>query len=182
MVADGVLSVLTDEKINDLAKQISDLSAKEGNTEIVKRLKTLLRENEEATANLVKAIEKGTAVDLLSAQIDKRQSEKADLEVQLAQEKMIRPVLSYDDVRFFFGRFKRGGNAKDYAYRIALIDVLVDRIYLYEGEDARIEIYCRASDQSIKMPINEPDIFLANGLCQHYIAGWLRRQGGIIIF
>ena len=122
---------------------------------MLKRLKRQIKENEEATANLIKAIESGKAVDVLTAQIEKRQIERVDLETQLAKEKMVRPVLSYNDVRFFLNKFKNG-DVNDYAFRIAVIDTLVERIYLYDGDDARIEIFCNASENSIKVPINEP--------------------------
>jgi len=71
-VVDGVLSILTDDYIKDIAKKVSDLSAKEGNFDIIKRLKKLLNENEDATKNLIKAIESGKAVDILTDQIEKR--------------------------------------------------------------------------------------------------------------
>ena len=91
---------------------------------------------------------------MLSAQIEKRQNERADLETQLAQEKMIRPVLTYEEVKLFFEKFING-DANDYAYRTALIDTFISKIYLYDGDDARLEIYCKASEQKINCPIDE---------------------------
>ena len=78
------------------------------------------------------------------------------MEVQLAREKMIRPVLTYDEVRFFFEKFK-DGDANDFAYRTALIDTFVSKIYLYDGDDARVEIFCNASETKINCPINKPE-------------------------
>ena len=155
-VVTNVLAVLTDDYIDTIAQKISDLSAKESNSDTLKRLKRLLKENEEATANLVKAIEAGKAVEVFSAQIEKRQAERNDLETQLAQEKMIRPILTFDEVKFFFEKFKNG-DASDISYRTALIDTFVNKIYLYDGDDARIEIYCNADNQGIKIPIDKPD-------------------------
>ena len=154
LVVEKVLSVLNDDYINDIAQKIADLSAKESNTDTIRRLKKLLKENETATANLIKAIESGKAVDVLSAQIEKRQQEKADLEIQLAKEKMVRPVLSFDEVKYFFGKFKNG-DVNDHAFRSALIDTFVNKIYLYDGDDARAEIYCNASGQKINCAIDE---------------------------
>ena len=151
----AVLATLTSDYINNIARKIADLSAKESNTDTIKRLNRLLKENAEATANLVKAIEAGKAVDVLSAQIEKRQAERADLEAQLAQEKMMHPTLTYDEVRFFFEKFKNG-DANDISYRAALVDTFINKIYVYDGDDARIEIYCHASEQKISCPIDEP--------------------------
>ena len=89
-----------------MARRISELSAKESNTDTLKRIKRQFKENEEATANLIKAIETGKAVDVISAQIEKRQAEHADLEIELAKEKMIRPVLTFEEVKFFLGNSK----------------------------------------------------------------------------
>ena len=83
---------------------------------------------------------------LQSIKSSKRQTEKADLEAQLAQETMTRPVLTVEEVRFFFDRFKNG-NAIDNAFRSSLIDTFVNKIILYDGDDSRIEIYCNASDK-----------------------------------
>ena len=169
MVVNNILAALTDEKISEMAKKISDLSAKEGNSATVKHIKKLLKENDVATANLVKAIENGKAVDVFSAQVEKRQAERAELEVQLARELMMRPVLAYEEVKFFFDRFKHG-DADDIAYRMALIDVLVDRVFIYDGDDPRIEIYCNASDNCIMSPIAELN-------CS--VMGQLARQEGL---
>ena len=154
LIVNEVLAVLTDEYIDTIAQRIADLSASEGNTDTVTRLKRLLKENEEATSNLIKAIETGKAADIITAQIEKRQSEKADLETQLAKEKMISPILTFDEVKFFFEKFKKG-DTNDIVFRSALIDTFVNKIYLYDGEDARIEIYCNSSEQSINVPISK---------------------------
>jgi len=154
LVVEKVLSVLSDEYIETVAQKIADLSVKESNTDTIKRLKKLLKENEAATQNLIKAIESGKAVDVLSTQIERRQAEKADFEIQLAKEKMVRPVLTFEEVKFFFAKFKNG-DANDHAYRAALIDAFINKIYLYDGDDARVEIYCNASDQMINCSIDE---------------------------
>ena len=78
-----------------------------------------------------------------------------DLEAQLAREKMICPILSFDEVKFFFEKFK-GGDANDMTYRTALIDTFVNKIFLYDGDDSRIEIFCNASDKGIKVPLDKP--------------------------
>ena len=45
------------------------------------------------TANLIKALEAGKGINVISAQIEKRQQEKADLKIQLAKEKIQTPLL-----------------------------------------------------------------------------------------
>ena len=154
LVANAIMSTLTDEHIDDMAQKISELSANESNTDTVKRLKKLLKENEKATDNLVKAIEVGKAVDLFSAQIEKRQTEHADLKTQLAREKLIHPTLTFEEVKFFFEKFKNG-DVNDPVFRIALIDTLVSEIRTFDGDNARLEIYCYANENGIKVPLDK---------------------------
>ena len=155
LVVTEILSLLTDEKIDSMARSISELSLKEGNTTAVKRLKKLLKENEDAIENLVNAIESGKAVDLLSSQIEKRQSEREDLESQLAQELLLKPVLDYDTVKFFFEKFNHG-DVTDTAFRMTLIDTLINKILIFEGENARVEIYCHACEMPLEVQLKSP--------------------------
>gem|GEM_PF-2410074 len=120
----------------------------------ISHLTRLLKANEEATTNLIRAIETGKSVELLSAQIEKRQSEKKTLETQLAKEKLIHPILTYDRVKFFFDKFKNG-NANDASFRTSLIESLVNKVCLYDGEDAYADIYCNASEYGIRIPLNK---------------------------
>ena len=136
---------------------------------MIKRLKKLLKENEAATENLVKAIESGKAVDVLSAQIEKRQREKVDIEAQLAQEQMIKPILTYEEVKFFFEKFK-AGDVNDITCSVALIDTFISKIYRYDGEDARMEIFCNTSNQGISIPIGEPDNGSPMGQLTHLLS------------
>ena len=68
---------------------------------------------------------------------------------------MIRLILTYDEIKIFFEKFKNG-DANDNTCRAALADTLVNKIYLYDGVDARIEIYCNTSDKGIKIPLDNP--------------------------
>ena len=68
---------------------------------------------------------------------------------------MVRPVLAYGEVKFFLEKF-RHGDVNDIVYRTALIDTFVNRIYLHDGDNARIEIYCNASDKGMKIPLDKP--------------------------
>ena len=156
LIISVVVSILTDNYIDAIANRVSDLSNKESNTEIIKRLRRLLKENEEATTNLIKAIESGQAIDVITSQIAKRQSEEAELEAQLAQEMTTRPILTFDEVKFFFEKFK-GGDINDISYRTSLIDTLVNKICLYDGSEPYAEIYCNANEKGIRITLDKFD-------------------------
>ena len=145
--------ILTPEYIDKIAKSVVATCEKERNTDNLKRLTKLIRENEKATANLIKALEEGKAADVISAQIEKRQTEKAELETQLAKEKIQRPQLEYGNVKFFFERFAKG-DPNDINYRRSLVDVFISRIEL---SDNRLRIRLNVQEgQKINVPIDEP--------------------------
>ena len=98
------MSILTDEKINEIAKNVCDLSEKESNTDTLKRLRKLLKENETAPENLIKSIEAGEASTIISSQIEKRQLEKQNLEAQIAREKILKPKLQFEQVDYSVSR------------------------------------------------------------------------------
>ena len=151
-VINKVVQLLTPEKIDELARSIEARCEKERNTENLKRLNKLIRENETATANLIKALEAGKAADVIASQIEKRQQEKSDLEAQIARERIQAPLLKYEQMRFFFERFTKG-DPDDIHYRRALVDILIGRIELYND---RVVIYCNAYDKQILSPIDVP--------------------------
>ena len=155
LMVNETVRVLTPENIDKIAHSVEAQCEKERNTASLKRLTKLIRENETATANLVKALEAGKAVDVISAQIEKRQTEKADLEAQLAKERIQRPELKYDQLKFFFERFAKG-DVNDINYRRALVDIFINRIYLY---DEHMKIVYNAQDMGqMVSPIHEPEI------------------------
>ena len=67
------IGFLTPATIDMLARSIEEQCEKERNTDDLKRINKLIRENETATANLIKALESGKAADIISSQIEKRQ-------------------------------------------------------------------------------------------------------------
>jgi hypothetical protein len=130
---------------------VEERCEKERNTEHLKRLNRRIRENEAATANLVKALEAGKAADVISAQIEKRQQEKADLEAQLARERMQAPLLKYEQVKFFYERFI-GLDTGDISHRRAIVDILIRRVELH---DDHMTIYYNAQDGQREIPIGD---------------------------
>ena len=86
LVIKTVFSILTDEKIDEISKRVCKLSEKESNTDTLKRLKKLIKENEKATENLVQALEAGKAVMLFLLK-SKRNNSKSKIWKQNLQKK-----------------------------------------------------------------------------------------------
>lgn len=151
LVIKTIMSILTDDKIDEIAKNICELSEKESNTDTLKRLRKLIKENETATENLIKAIETGKAVDIISSQIEKRQLEKKNLEAQIAREKILKPKLEFEQVKFFFQKFIKG-DISDIKFRQALVDTFINKVYLFQD---KIYICCNAQESKIEIPLHE---------------------------
>ena len=151
LVVHETRKLLTTERINLIAKEVVALAKSESNTSELNRLKRLLSENEKATRNLIKALEQGQVVDVISNQIKFRQQEKQNLENAIAEESSKYPVLTVQEVRFFLHRLQKG-DINDMKYRKTLVDVLVNRIYLY---DDKMTILYNTQDGQKSFPLEQ---------------------------
>ncbi len=156
LVIESVMKILTADKINTIAKNICKLPEKESNTNTLKILKKKIKENETATNNLIKALESGKAVDIISAQIEKRRLEKQNLEIQIAREKILKSKLEIDQVKFFLEKFL-DGDISDINFRQSLIDAFINKVYLFQD---KLYVICNAKDSKIEIPLHDT-------LCSH---------------
>ncbi len=125
--------LLTNKKIDEIAKQVIALCEKERDTSNLRRLEKLLKENENANENLMKALELGQVTEEIIERISKKKEERGELERQITKEKMEQPSLSLLEVKFFLSKFKNG-NINDIKYRKSLADTFVRKIYLYDDK------------------------------------------------
>ena len=125
--------LLTKENIDRIAKEVVRLCEQEKDTDNLKRLKKLLRENERATENLFKALESGQIVDVIAERISQKKRERNELEQQILVETSSHPTPTVNEVRFFLNQFRKG-DVNDLKYRRALVDTFVNRIYLYDDK------------------------------------------------
>jgi len=151
LVINETRNLLTDENIAKIARDTVNLCEREKNTDTLKRLQKKIRENEKAMNNLVKALADGRVVDVIYAEIEKKQAEKRELEQQLTLEMVQHPQITFEQVKFFMEQFK-SGDINDMKYRQALIDTFVDRIYLY---DDKMTILYNAQDSHSDVDLDE---------------------------
>ena len=109
------------------------LCEQEKDTDNLKRLKRLLKENERATENLLKALESGQIVDVIAERISQKKRERNELEQQILVETSSHPTPTVNEVRFFLNQFRKG-DVNDLKYRQALVDTFVNKIYLYDDK------------------------------------------------
>ena len=143
--------LLTTERINIIAKAVVEFSEQESDSSELKRFERLLKENQKATHNLVKALESGQVIDVIAEQIKVRQQEKQQLEKTITEEASKHHMLTIQEVRFFLHKLK-DGDINDIKYRKTLINVLVNRIYLY---DDKMTILYNTQDGQSTFPVEQ---------------------------
>lgn len=136
---------LTDEKIEQIAKIVGEISKRENNTPFISETKRKLKENAKTTENLLKAIESGEHMDLLFERLSQKKLEKSELENTLIREQWEKAELSDIEIKFFLNRLKTG-DIDDDKYKRALIAIFINAVYLY---DDRAVIVFNTTDRPV---------------------------------
>lgn len=101
--------------------------------------------------NLLKALESGQAVETIAERIAQKKKEHDDLEYQLLLETTQHPIPSIKEIRFFLNQFRKG-DIDDPKYRQGLVDMLVNKIYLYND---KMTILCNTQDGHFDIALKE---------------------------
>lgn len=137
--------ILTDENITKIAKEVVRVCQQEQDDSGIKRLNRLLKENDKAIENLLKALEMGHNIDIISERITIKRNERKFLEQEMAKEKLKHNNLTEKEIKFFLYQLKNGA-INDIKYHRALINIFVNSIYLY---DDRLTIIFNASNTPV---------------------------------
>ncbi|MEG0692620.1 MAG: recombinase family protein, partial [Oscillospiraceae bacterium] len=151
LVVTETRNLLTKENIKKIASEVVRLCEKEKNNDNIKRLNKLLKDNQKAMENLLKALEQGQATDIILERITQKKKECEEIAQQILIENVQNPVPTINEVRFFMEQF-RNGDINDIKYRQALIDTFVNKIYLY---DDRMTVLYNVQDSHSDVTIDE---------------------------
>ena len=136
LVVNECRKLLTNENIKKIANSISKISESEKDTAHLKFLKKALSENERKHKNALNAIiecDLESVRKSLYEQIPILEKEHSELQKQIALEEKNFPVLTVPMVHFFLRKLK-DGNVDDIKYRKTLINVFINKIYLYDDK------------------------------------------------
>lgn len=139
--------LLSDENIEIIAKEVVKVSEHDREHSNARRLEKLLKDNEKAVDNLLRALETGAAAEQITARIQEKNAERVELEKQLAAENTMHVGITVPQVKFFLTQI-RNGDADDIRYRKALVTALVNKIYLY---DDKITMIFNAGNQPVEI-------------------------------
>ena len=136
IVINQILNVIWDDNlIEDITDLVMDMQNKE-NTALA-LLNKRLGEVQKSISNMLSAIEQGIFTSSTKRRLEELENQKRDLEIEIAQESITRPMLDRDQIKFWFHRFRKM-DASLPENRRRLVDSFVNSIILY---DDRIEFY-----------------------------------------
>jgi hypothetical protein len=90
-----------------------------------------MREVENGIENMLNAIQAGVLTNSTKSRLEKLEAQQKELEIRIAEEKIARPRLSENQVRFWLTRFRKlDPNVK--SHRETLINTFVNAVRLYD--------------------------------------------------
>lgn len=136
LVVQEARNTLTDENIDKIAKKVEKVSQESSEYNRIKVLEKQIKEFEKGKNNLIdslKTCEVDTVRKLIFDEIQKMDEEQKVVQRQLWEEKSNSIQLSELQIKFFLSELKKG-SINDLKYRKMLIDVLIDKIYVYDDD------------------------------------------------
>lgn len=132
-----LLTTDTIDKIADIAVEESiKLARDEGNIDM---LENKIKDCDSRLKNLLQALEKAPEVELLTERIKALTKERKALDAQLAREKNSIFILEKEQVVWWLNQFLNG-DIKDEIFKKRIIDLLVNRVDVYDEEDNQLKL------------------------------------------
>ena len=80
---------------------------------------------------MLNAIEQGIITPSTKQRLEELEAKRKNVEAEIARESMTRPMLTEDEVRFWFERL-RDLDVRELAHRKRLIDVFINSVFVYD--------------------------------------------------
>ena len=129
VVAETMKLIQDDAVIDAIVAEVMELQDRENTT--LPLLEKQMREVENGIENMLNAIQAGVLTNSTKSRLEKLEAQQKELEVRIAEEKIARPRLSENQVRFWLTRFRKlDPDVK--SHRETLINTFVNAVYLYD--------------------------------------------------
>jgi len=142
--------LLTDENINKIANEVVSVMEKEKDTSNLKRFNKLLKDNEKQKQNLIESLKICDVDSVKKAifdEIAKMDLKHLNIEKEILSESKQNFCLTVPQIKFFLTQMKKG-NINDIKNRKVLINVFINRIYLY---DDRLTLIFNTQDSNVEI-------------------------------
>lgn len=130
LVVNATLEMLQDDKtIDAIVEMVMHLQDQENTA--LPLLEKQLKEVDSGIQNMLNAIQAGILTSSTKERLEALEAQKKELEIRITEEKLAKPKLSPDFVRFWLTRFRKlDPHIKN--HRETLINTFVNAIYLYD--------------------------------------------------
>lgn len=136
VVEETIKKILQPDVIRQIAKSVTEIAEKEFNDKSrIESLQNELKGVQKSITNLLRLVEQGIDTEDVGDRILELNGLKADLSKQIAKEENRKPTINEDRVTFWLTSFLSNGNIDDIEYRQRIIDTLVHRVYVFDGDD-----------------------------------------------
>lgn len=120
-----------DVLLGKIADTIMEIQGKE-NT-VLPMLRKQYADIQRGIDNLLNAIQQGIITPSTKQRLEDLEKQKNDLSVQIIKEEMAKPLLTKDQILFWFHRFRKY-NTRRLDHKRRLIDSFINTIYLYDDK------------------------------------------------
>ena len=132
LVVNETMKLIRDDTVIDsLVAAVMELQNKESTS--LPLYEKQLRETETGIQNMLNAIQAGILTSSTKERLETLEMQKKELEAKIAEERLAKPKLSEDFVRFWLTRFRKL-DLSQREQRQALIDTFINAIYLYDDK------------------------------------------------
>lgn len=136
VIEETIKQVLKPEVIREIAETVADLAEKEFNDHSrIDSLQGELKSVQKSIQNLLRLVEQGIDTEDVGDRILELNALKADLSKQISKEENRKPNLSKERIEFWLTSFLSNGDINDPEYRHRIVETLVHRVYVFDGDD-----------------------------------------------
>ena len=129
VVAETMKLIQDDAVINAIVAEVLELQEQENTT--LPLLEKQKKEVENGIENMLNAIQAGVLTNSTKARLEKLEEQQKELEVRIAEEKIAKPRLSENQIRFWLTRLRKL-DTRVKSHRETLINTFVNAVYLYD--------------------------------------------------
>ena len=129
VVAETMKLIQDDAVIDAIVAEVMELQDQENTT--LPLLEKQMREVENGIENMLNAIQAGVLTSSTKARLEKLEEQQKELEVRIAEEKIAKPRLSENQIRFWLTRLRKL-DTRVKSHRETLINTFVNAVYLYD--------------------------------------------------
>ncbi len=132
LVVENTMKIVNDKKVIEaIISAVMDLYNQEN--KLIPIYEKQLKEVNKSIDNLLNAIQQGILTKSTKTRLDELEASKEDIEVKILNEKISKPIMKPEFIRFFINKFRKL-DIKKKPHRKMLIDTFVSSVVVYDDK------------------------------------------------